>query len=380
MSHYSIPYIPLTSLWPSERTTRTRRWSWIHLALLVGTLLNIVLGWMWWHSRRHDGFAPLDDYQPLKDDFELVARPQSSTNSTAIVSSLYNDVYILPVLNLGYSLFKYYANASTSRLHSPQRLLLYIPGRVSPLTLCFARAVGWTPHPVAFIKPPHNGKGVYHRFSDQYTKLGLWTLDQIGIERAVYLDGDTLVRQRFDELFSLPFQFAAVPDVEAKDPGFSLGFNAGVLSLKPSTAVFNSLVVHMDTARYPLRMAEQAYLNLYFGAEVAKLPYIYNANLAIKLRSPQLWEFMNRTDAMRIVHYTTPKPFDVDPRSPSLVPVKGKALLHDARARMQKKMAEAKSAYGGIYQEEVGWWEEAWREMEQERRVEFERCERESWA
>ncbi|TFY52720.1 hypothetical protein EVG20_g10431 [Dentipellis fragilis] len=241
-----------------------------------------------------------------------------------------------------------------------------------------ARAVGWTPHPVTYIKPPHNGKDVYHRFADQYTKLALWTLDQIGIERAVYLDGDTLVRQRFDELFALPFRFAAVPDVEAKNPGFSLGFNAGVLALRPSTAVFESLLAQIDVARFPLRMAEQAYLNYYFGAEAVRLPHVYNANLAIKMRSPRLWDFMRRSDAIRVVHYTTPKPFDVNPRleGESTGMASAEALLRDARERMWV-MGEAKRSHGGIYEEEIGWWEDVWLEMEQGRRDEFERCVRE---
>ncbi|KAA1471823.1 nucleotide-diphospho-sugar transferase [Dentipellis sp. KUC8613] len=309
-----------------------------------------------------------------KEDYQLVAASQP--NATAIVSSLYNDLYLLPILTLGHSISKHYGDYPTSPSRpSPQLLLLYIPGRISAPTLCLARAVGWTPHPVTHIKPPHGGKGVYHRFADQYTKLALWTLDQIGIERAVYLDGDTLVRRRFDELFALPFRFAAVPDVEAKDPGFSLGFNAGVLALQPSTAVFESLLAHMDIARFPLRMAEQAYLNYYFGAQVVKLPHVYNANLAIKLRSLRLWDFMRRSDAIRIVHYTTPKPFDVNPRSEgeSTGMASGKELLRNAREKTWV-MGEAKRSHGGVYEEEIGWWEEVWKEMERERKDDFERC------
>ncbi|TFY52318.1 hypothetical protein EVG20_g10600, partial [Dentipellis fragilis] len=120
MTRYNIPYIPLTvngrpSPPPSERTTRARWWSWIHVALVVGGLSNIILGWLWWHNRSQTGFPPLDDYQILKDDFDLVAPASSTPNSTAIVSSIYNDIYLLPVLTLGHSISKHYANnASTS--------------------------------------------------------------------------------------------------------------------------------------------------------------------------------------------------------------------------------------------------------------------------
>ncbi|KAA1471824.1 hypothetical protein DENSPDRAFT_929862 [Dentipellis sp. KUC8613] len=176
----------------------------VPIALAVGGSSNIILAWLWWHNRSQTGFAPLDDYQVLKENLDLVAPVNSTPNSSAIVSSICNDIYLLPVLTLGYSISKHYAdNASTpsDSCPSPRRLLFYIPGRISPPALCLAHAVGLTPHPVTYIEPPHNGEGVYHRFADQYTKLALWALDQIGIERAVYLDGDTIVRRRFDELF-----------------------------------------------------------------------------------------------------------------------------------------------------------------------------------
>ena len=60
----------------------------------------------------------------------------------------------------------------------------------------------------------------------------------------------------------------------------------------------------LETAVYPFLMAEQALLNV---SQVTRLPLAYNANLAIKPRSPKLWETME--DDMRIVHYTLDKPF-----------------------------------------------------------------------
>jgi alpha-N-acetylglucosamine transferase len=119
-------------------------------------------------------------------------------------------------------------------------ILIYIPGRLSSRTLCFVPEVGWTLHPVPFIFPPQ-GKNVTSRFQDQYTKLNVWTLDAVEIRSLVYLDANTLVRRIFDELFALPFSFAAAPDVWENEPGFTLGFNAGVLFLRPSTVVFTDM-------------------------------------------------------------------------------------------------------------------------------------------
>ncbi|KAA1470683.1 nucleotide-diphospho-sugar transferase [Dentipellis sp. KUC8613] len=370
MRPHNAPYFRLTNDgWKSAPQWAIRARShvtWLHCALSFTVLLNIILGLAWRRHHIHHNFSPLDDYQILKEDYNLIT--PSDPNATAIVSSLYNELYLFPVLTLGHSISQHYGNDTSPSAPSPRRLLLYIPGRISSRSLCLARAVGWTPHPVSFIPPPHNGADVFYRFVDQYTKLALWTLDQIGIERVVYLDGDTLVRQRFDELFALPFSLAAVPDAWPK--GFKLDFNAGVLALQTSTKVFDNMIARMDGAQYPLRMAEQAYLNLYFGAETVKLPYVYNANLVIKLRSPRLWHFMSK--AMRVVHYTMPKPFPLDP---ALGPT-GEGSLEDARVKVREAIDDAKSIHGGLYKEEIGWWEDAWREMESDRRHDIQICER----
>lgn len=190
---------------------------------------------------------------------------------------------------------------------SARRILIYLPDQVSSQALCIATATGFEPHPIARISPPR--KGVSPRFIDQYTKLTLWTLDQLGVESLVYLDADTLVRRNFDELFALPYNFAAVPDVfiDRNEVGWLVDFNAGVLFLRPSTEVFETMLTTIGSAQYPAAMAEQAYLNVFYSANAVRLPYAYNANLAIKVRSLEIWETIMQE--ARIVHYTLRKPF-----------------------------------------------------------------------
>lgn len=74
-----------------------------------------------------------------------------------------------------------------------------------------SRSAGWELVAVPRIAPPLGGKGVRTQFIDQYTKLHVWSLDTMGIKRLVHTP--TRFRQNFDELFHLPFNFAAVPDV-----------------------------------------------------------------------------------------------------------------------------------------------------------------------
>lgn len=285
---------------------------------------------------------------------EVSTRP---SDRRAVVSTLYSDSYAIGVAVLGHSVRK--ANV-TSRL-----LLAYLDdGRVSREALCIARAVGWEPIPVPFIPPPHGGKGIHHRFYDQYTKLNIWGLDKLDIEQAVYLDADTLVRRNFDELFDIPFNFAAVPDVYRDKRGFIVDFNAGVLAFRPSSEVLEVMKQRIETAEFPLAQAEQSFLNLFFATNVLRLPYAYNANLAVKELSPAMWDGMK--EEMRVVHYTLTKPFVNDLSESS-----SKILTED---KQREVIAKAARDNGGIFAEEVGWWGDSYDEMMRNVRGEIEKC------
>ncbi|EJD00889.1 nucleotide-diphospho-sugar transferase, partial [Fomitiporia mediterranea MF3/22] len=217
----------------------------------------------------------------------------------AVVTTLYSEEFFPAALALGRSL--------QDATIAARRILLYFSDRISDRTLCQLRAGGWELRPIVRIPPPNGGKGVHKRFFDQYSKLQLWTLDKIGIKSVVYLDADMVVRQNFDELWALPFEFAAVPDVYEDNRGFALSFNAGMLFLRPSTDVFKDMMQNIATADYRRLDAEQGFLNMYFASQVVRLPYIYNANLVIKQRSPAVWQAIEKD--MRVVHYTMMKPF-----------------------------------------------------------------------
>ncbi|KAF9494072.1 nucleotide-diphospho-sugar transferase [Pleurotus eryngii] len=202
------------------------------------------------------------------------------------IGHLYSNNYAISTAVLAHSVRSV---NSTARL-----ILLYIDGQVSEEAPRMSRAAGWELLAVPRIAPPEGGKG---------------GLDKHGIDRLVYLDADALVRRNFDELFDLPFNFAAVPDVYGPDNvrGFSLTFNAGVMAIQTSSAVLEHMKKKIGTARYPIGQAEYAFLNLYFGAKAVRLPYIYNALLSIKKRSLAVWDEL-KSD-LSVVHYTNRKPF-----------------------------------------------------------------------
>ncbi|KAI0685811.1 nucleotide-diphospho-sugar transferase [Cerioporus squamosus] len=273
--------------------------------------------------------APLDDYQslnthPIVEERALSSFKPPNPRDNAIVTGLYTDAFATAISNRA---------------------------------LCIASVSGWEPLPIERIAPPHSG--VHRHFLDQYSKLHLWTLDQRGFESVVYVDADALVRRNFDELFRLPFTFGAVPDVYTTAQGYVTSFNAGVLFLRPDSELFTDMVAKIATARYPAEQAEQAFLNLYFGAEALRLPYAYNANLAIKKRTPALWDALQ--DEMRIMHFTMAKPFlqgDYDE-----VPL-------NKLERNAEKVARKKPAF----KREIVEWLEAWHETRRVYRSKLDKC------
>ncbi|KAI8968616.1 nucleotide-diphospho-sugar transferase [Trametes punicea] len=303
-------------------------------AVALSVVVNLYLLYTWYMTWP----LPLDNYQelntyPIIDVSALDYLPPANPHNHAVVTGLYTDAFATAVATLGHTLNV--ANSSASR--------------ISRRALCIATVSGWQPVPIERIAPPF--RGVHRHFLDQYSKLHLWTLDQRGYKSVVYVDADALVRRNFDELFRLPWTFAAVPDVYVKPQGAYAG------------ALFRDMVAKIATAHYPAEQAEQAFLNHYFGAEALRLPYAYNANLAIKKRTPALWKGLQ--DEMRIMHFTMAKPFlqgDYDE-----VPI----------AQLEKnaeKVARRKSAF----REEITEWLEAWRDTRSTYETKLAECDAQS--
>ncbi|TCD59937.1 hypothetical protein EIP91_011035, partial [Steccherinum ochraceum] len=97
--------------------------------------------------------------------------------------------------------------------------------------------------------------------------------------------------------------------------------------------------------------AEQSFLNHYFGAEVVRLPYHYNMNLAIKRRQPALW--VGTLPEQRIVHFTLVKPFI------GRGPMYKEVAFEDLEAFVPQIALED----GGLYKPEFEWWGEVFGEM-----------------
>lgn len=175
---------------------------------------------------------------------------------------------------------------------------------VSPAARARLTAQGWWLREIAPIASPIDDP-LMSRFSNTYTKLRAWELDEYA--KVVFLDGDTVVLRNIDDLFARS-GFAAAPDFLLPDR-----FNSGVMLLEPSKAYFAEM-----TAKLPVLGSydggDQGFLNQlidwYALPPEHRLPSAYNTHQFIFqfiAANPRLRQ--TALDAIRVVHYTVQKPW-----------------------------------------------------------------------
>ncbi|WGW12837.1 glycosyltransferase [Saxibacter everestensis] len=148
------------------------------------------------------------------------------------------------------------------------------------------------------INPVTDRKGVQSRFAATYTKLNAFRLNFL--DRAVFIDSDTIVRRSLDDLFERD-GFCAVPDA-----GWGTdneGFNSGVFGYQPSREVFDDMlnqVARLSSADG----GDQGFLNEYI-TDWTRLPIEYNTTKRIFFAHPGLF---NDHD-VRVIHYVGAKPW-----------------------------------------------------------------------
>ena len=141
----------------------------------------------------------------------------------------------------------------------------------------------------------------------------------------------------------------AVPDAWLGERGFTIGFKAGVLAIKPNSKVFKDMLSKVEDAEFNRAKAEQSYLNSYYGSQVVRLPHVYNGNLAIKEKSQSYWAVLQ--EQMRTIHYTLVKPFDREPWCGDKLCVGGEVF---DTSRQEYLLEVAKETSNGRFREEKG--------------------------
>jgi lipopolysaccharide biosynthesis glycosyltransferase len=111
--------------------------------------------------------------------------------------------------------------------------------------------------------------------------MHLWGLTQY--KRVLYLDADTMVVGRIDELFALKLPHGAIPNggselhagVLAVHDRFAGIFNSGLMVLQPSKTVISKMLqVYMETDSYNL--GDQGFLNVFWKDAAGFLDGKYN--------------------------------------------------------------------------------------------------------
>ena len=209
----------------------------------------------------------------------------------------------------------------TLKRHSNLDLIM-LEVRSKPIpsdTLNLLHRAGWQICRVDVIHGPSHVASDTNRFLQAYvySKFHAWQLTEYaGI---VLLDLDMLATKDPSDIFTaqLPLMRAANKSIGAVHDHplhqcYGMGpwnsFNAGMLLIVPSNAIYTRLVNSIDRLRHNSAFdAEQALINAFFKGAFFEMPVRYNANTVIKACEPAMW--LEHRDDFRLVHYTVSKPW-----------------------------------------------------------------------
>lgn len=137
------------------------------------------------------------------------------------------------------------------------------------------------------------------RFMETYTKLNVFGLNFL--DKAVFLDADTVVLKNIDELFDSE-EFSAAPDIGLKPN--SSEFNSGVFVCSPSKTLFNDMMSKLRST--PSNDGgDQGFLNSYFPKAIL-LDQHYN----VLKRVFNLYPLLIKSEDVKIIHFVGVKPWD----------------------------------------------------------------------
>ncbi|KAI5805038.1 nucleotide-diphospho-sugar transferase [Geopyxis carbonaria] len=142
----------------------------------------------------------------------------------------------------------------------------------------------------------------HHRHN--LNKLHLWSWTEY--EKILFIDADVVCKGPIGELWDMPGDFAASPDVWWNILVDSR-FNSGVIVFRPSMETFHDMIPKVSDPNYHKpNDADQAFLNAYFKFRFFGLPFKYNFNLVMYQYHRKVWDML--WDEAVLVHFTMHKP------------------------------------------------------------------------
>ncbi|MAT07107.1 MAG: hypothetical protein CL424_18900 [Acidimicrobiaceae bacterium] len=193
------------------------------------------------------------------------------------------------------------ALANSLARHSDVPLILLTPPSLDLNTAEFDHP-NVRPIPTTSLQNPRIGRRHQQRFLNTYTKLNTFALSFL--DRAVYLDADTIVLRPIEHLFEHE-HFAAAPDIGLRIE--SHAFNSGVFVCQPSGADFERMLDAIPTTE-SYDGGDQGFLNAFFD-DVDWLPLESNVLRRIQTSLPDLY----REDKAMVIHYVGDKPWTTRP-------------------------------------------------------------------
>lgn len=248
--------------------------------------------------------APQPEYEP--------AREEKAEPRYAIVTSVWDYNYASLALMLGWSVQKH----NDLKAMGVELVLLTLQGGhlgdvaapgITAQNRTRLEKVGWNIRAEERMQVPQID---YSRIQP-HRRLNLNKLKIFGWEeydKIVFLDADTIVKGSIEELFSMPGDFAAAPDVWHDIP-HDPRFNSGVMVFRPRRWLFDNMIEKLGNPEYhDPKESDQAFLQKYWEYENWGLPSIYNLNLVLYEAYRKSWDrlWMNT----RIVHFTIRKPVE----------------------------------------------------------------------
>lgn len=226
----------------------------------------------------------------------------------AITSSVQTASFASLALNLAYSIQKY---NDLDALDAELILLVRTEGEdgVSAENITRLEKVGWKVQVAEELEFEQVDTGAirsWHRHN--LNKLHIWSWTQY--EKILFVDADVLCKGSFAELFQVPGDIAAAPDVWWNILT-DYKFNSGVIVIRPNLEEFRSLFKAVsDPKMHAPNDADQAFLNNYYQFRYFGLPYKYNLNIVMFHWHPESWDIL--WDEAVFIHFTTRKPMPYD--------------------------------------------------------------------
>lgn len=222
----------------------------------------------------------------------------------AVTSSVQTSNYAYIAMTLGYSISKY---NDLESMDADMVLLIRTEGEnaITRENITNLQKVGWKiqiAQDLEFDGVDITDIRPWHRHN--MNKLHLWTWTQY--EKIVFVDADIVCKGSISDLFKVPGDLAAAPDVwwDILNDG---RFNSGVLMLRPNMEEFRILSKAVsDPKMHHPEEADQAFLNNFYKFRFFGLPYKYNFNLVMVESYVEEWNLL--WDEVIFLHFTIHKP------------------------------------------------------------------------